>query len=145
MNYVNNSTNDYYNYNNNLYNAPSYNQNDAKTMIYNPYQGYIRGNMFPNLYNSYKVNTPYEIEPLNEQAEVLTKLNALDFSLRDISLYLDIYSGDKNMIELYNQYLNEKNMLTNEYERKYGAICLNSPTLNKVPWAWDGEPWPWER
>ena len=46
--------NDYYNYLNNNYNVPVYNQPKGK-MLFNPYQGFIRGNMFPDLYNFYKV------------------------------------------------------------------------------------------
>ena len=49
-----NMTKDYYNYVNNNYNQPSYNSQNENVNLYNPYQGYIRGNMFPNLYNTYK-------------------------------------------------------------------------------------------
>lgn len=119
--------------------------NNTQNTLYNPYQGYIRGNLFPNLYNTYKVNAPFEIEPLNEQARMLTNLNSLDFSLNDIALYLDIYSNDKNMINLYNQYLTQEKMLLNEYERKYGPINRDSEYMNKTPWTWIECPWPWER
>ena len=42
--------NDYYNYLNNNCNLPIYNQPKGKS-LFNPYQGFIRGNMFPDLYN----------------------------------------------------------------------------------------------
>ena len=42
--------------------------------LYDPYQGFIRGNLFPDLYNTYKVNKPFEVEPMNEQAKLLTIL-----------------------------------------------------------------------
>lgn len=144
-NHINNSTQDYYSYNNNLYNQPSFDQNDAKISLYNPYQGYIRGNLFPNLYNPYRLATPFEIEPLNEQAELLTTINSLDFALVDLNLYLDIYSNDKKMIELYNQYHFQKNNLVDQYENKYGPLSTNSNALAKLPWAWNENPWPWER
>ena len=47
-----NMTKDYYNYANNNYNQPLYNQNIQDKQIYDPYNGFIRGNMFPELYNS---------------------------------------------------------------------------------------------
>lgn len=144
-NHINNSTQDYYSYNNNLYNQPGFDQNDAKISLYNPYQGYIRGNLFPNLYNPYRLATPFEIEPLNEQAELLTTINSLDFALIDLNLYLDIYSNDKKMIELYNQYRFQKNSLVDQYENKYGPLSTNSDALAKLPWAWNENPWPWER
>ena len=43
--------------------------------LYEPYQGFIRGNLFENLYDPYKVNGPYEIKPMNEQAELLTYID----------------------------------------------------------------------
>ena len=139
-----NLTKDYYNYMNNNYNSPNYNQNSENINIYNPYQGYIRGNMFPNLYNTYKLNTPFEIEPLNEQADMLTSIDSFCFAMADINLYLDVYPNDKNMIELYNKYRNHKNELVKTYENKYGPLTLNSEALNKYPWAWE-DTFPWDR
>ena len=85
-----NMTEDYYNYVNNSYNQPNFNQDDAHVNLYNPYQGYIRGNMFPNLYNTYKISAPFEIEPMNEQADLLTNIDSYCFALIDLNLYLDI-------------------------------------------------------
>ena len=44
---------DKYNYVNNNYNQPLYTENVSSINLYDPYQGFIRGNMFPNLYNGY--------------------------------------------------------------------------------------------
>ena len=38
---------------------------------YDVYDGFIRGNMFKNLYKPYKKNEPFDIKPMNEQAELL--------------------------------------------------------------------------
>jgi len=138
-----NMTKDYYNYVNNNYNQPSYNSQNENVNLYNPYQGYIRGNMFPNLYNTYKINAPFEIEPLNEQADMLTNIDALCFALTDLNLYLDVYPNDKNMIELFNKYRYHKDEMVDKYEQKYGPLTLNSEALNKYPWAWLGTN-PWE-
>ena len=52
--------NDYYNYMNNNYNQPLYNQqsfnnmNKKSSKLFDPYVGFISGNMFPDLYNAYK-------------------------------------------------------------------------------------------
>ena len=47
-----NNYRDYYNYANNNYNLPLYNQDKSYHKLYEPYQGLIRGNMFPDLYNT---------------------------------------------------------------------------------------------
>ena len=110
--------------------------------LFEPYQGFIRGNMFKNLYDGY--GKVYDIQPLNEHAELLTYLDMLDFAMIDIGLYLDIFPTDNNMNAIYNNIKEEKNKVMYKYEEKYGPITLNSDELNKSPWCWDKTPWPWE-
>ena len=143
MNNMNNPA-DYYNYMNNNYNQPVYDQMPANVKLYEPYEGFIRGNMFPTLYNGYKLATPKPIEPLNRQAEMLTHLDALGFAMIDLNLYLIMNTEDRNMITLYNQYRMEKERVLEAYEREFGPITMNSEALNAVPWAWNNSPWPWE-
>ena len=140
-----NITKDYYNYANNNYNQPLYNQNIQNKQIYDPYNGFIRGNMFPELYNSYKLNKPLEITPMNEQAELLTYVDALTFAMIDLNLYLDVYPNDREALELFNQYRMQTDEYTKKYESKYGPLELTSNSLNTFPWAWDNAPWPWEK
>ena len=142
--------NDYYNYMNNNYNQPLYNQqsfnnmNKVNSKLFDPYVGFISGNMFPDLYNAYKLSNPLEIEPMNEQAELLTSIDALCFACIDLNLYLDLYPDDKSAIELFNIYRDEKKNLEKEYESKYGPLFISSDALNTFPWAWDNSPWPWQ-
>ena len=143
MNYYN-KNNDYYNYVNNTYNQPLYNQSSNNKKILDPYNGFVRGNMFSDLYNGYKLNKPLDITPLNEQDDMLTYIDSLCFALIDLNLYLDLYPNDSKIIELFNSYRMEKDEITKEYESKYGPLTLNSDSLNKAPWAWDNMPWPWE-
>lgn len=140
-----NMTKDYYNYINNNYNQPLYNQSEQKKQIFDPYNGFIRGNMFPELYNSYKLNSPIEVTPMNEQAELLTYVDALSFAMMDLNLYLDVYPDDKNALQLFNQYRVQADEYTKKYEEKYGPLELTSNSLNTFPWAWDNSPWPWEK
>ena len=115
-----------------------------KDNLYDPYQGFIRGNMFKDLYDPYKLNNPYNIEPANDQAKMLTSIDALSFAMIDLNLYLDIYPNSKEYIDLFNRYRIEKNNLVKEYENKYGPLTLDSDANNTYPWAWDRMPWPWE-
>ncbi|HPF82934.1 MAG TPA: spore coat protein CotJB, partial [Bacilli bacterium] len=112
--------------------------------ILDPYQGFIRGNMFNDLYNSYKFDKPVEIVPKNEQAEILTTIDALGFAMGDLNLYLDIYSNDSKAIELYNYYKNSLNEYMKKYEEKYGPLTLDGDALTQTPWSWIKSPWPWE-
>ena len=53
------------------------------------YTGFIRGNMFSNLYNQYKDYQPMMINPDNEKEQYLLDLNQVQFAMHDINLYLD--------------------------------------------------------
>ena len=156
-----NSFQDYYNYNrlnmpnefknsnkitNNMnYNKCTYDQKNININdIFDPYTGFIRGNMFPDLYNQYKINKPYEIEPMNEQAQMLTTIDALCFSAHDLNLYLDTHPNDRDMIQLFNQYRMQSEQIINEYENRFGPLTISSNALNRYPWTWDNMPWPWE-
>lgn len=116
-----------------------YNQNNS---LFEPYQGFIRGNMFQYIYDNY--GKVYEIKPVNEQAELLTYLDMFDFACIDLGLYLDIFPKDENIIHLYNEINDEKKNVLKKYEENYGPINLGSKQLNNIPWAWDNTPWPWE-
>lgn len=135
---------DTYNYVNNNYNQPMYTEDVNSKKVYDPYQGFIRGNMFPTLYNGYGIKN-LDINPTNEQARMLTTLSALEFAAHDINLYLDLHPEDRDMVELYNQYRIESNELRDKYENAYGPILASSNATNQIPWNWKNSPWPWER
>lgn len=137
-----NNYKDYYNYINNSYNQPSYNQQNTNN-IYDPYEGFIRGNLFPNLYNGYKIS-PLEIKPMNEQAELLTYIDSLSFALIDLNFYLDLNPDNKEALNLYNQYRIQCDEYKKSYEKKYGPLTLSSEATATYPWAWNKSPWPWQ-
>lgn len=138
-----NLKNDYYNYENNNFNQPTFTKNESPSSLFDPYNGFIRGNMFPSLYNEYRVK-PIDIMPKNDKESLLLYVDALSFAAHDINLYLDIYPNDTDMIQLFNQYKTEANKLIDEYQSKFGPLVVNSDATNKVPWTWDNAPWPWE-
>ncbi len=151
INYQNkmNNFNDYgnfiekYNQNNNQQEFNNMN-NNMNQNLYEPYQGFIRGNMFPSLYDEYKINRPFEVEPMNNQAELLTYIDALTFASHDLNLYLDNYPNDQQMIQKFNEYRIEANRAIENYENQYGPLFVNSNANMQTPWAWDNKPWPWE-
>ena len=133
---MNNSTNNYIKCN--------YIEHVSPNDLYNSYNGFIRGNMFPDLYNGYKLREPIEIKPENEQADMLTYLDSLSFALVDINLYLDTHPNDREMINLYNRFLDEQKLIMDEYEKMYGPLNTNSNSLKGNSWLWNNSPWPWE-
>jgi len=109
--------------------------------LFEPYQGFIRGNMYKNLYDGY--GPVMEIKPMNEQAELLTYIDILEFGLIDVGMYLDIYPDDEECIRIYNQMRVDKDEFVRKYENSFGPLTMDSDVLEDVPWKWIG-PWPWE-
>lgn len=124
------------------FNKGNYNQQINPNEVYDVYGGFIRGNMFPDLYNQYKNNKPFEIQPMNEQAELLTYLDAYSFAAHDLNLYLDNNPNDRDMINLFKEYTSKAKQIQNEYEQKFGPLFVDASTT--YPWAWNDSPWPWE-
>lgn len=124
------------------FNVSDYNQSLNPNKLYDFYEGFIRGNMFPDLYNQYKVTSPFDIVPKNEEEDLLTYIDAYCFAAHEMNLYLDNNPNDRDMIDVFKKYTNEANKYINEYERKYGPLFVDASTT--YPWAWNKSPWPWE-
>lgn len=119
-------------------------ENNKKITLYGPYEGFIRGNLFNNLYDPYKNYKPAQLSPTNQYEEDLLNLNQMQFAAHELNLFLDNYPNDTNIINAYNQYRQNYINLLQEFESKYGPVTVISDALNTTPWAWDNEPWPWE-
>ena len=148
-----NSMYDYYNYMINLDNYNNMNDiynnlglnnmvnNFKKDNLLDPYTGFIRGNMFDNLYDPYKNYQPDRISTKGEKDELLMQIQELAFAMNDIALYLDI-KEDNNMVNTFNMYSKKKHELCKIYEEKYGPLERDYYKYNN--WKWDNNPWPWE-
>ena len=124
--------------NNNYYNIPvdwysmdtinSYDNiiNDRSGNLLSPKDGFLKGNMFNNLYNKYKNYPINDLNIQNKREELLYNYMMYNFTLTDLGLYLDNYPNDVNVINLYNNYLNEYYKILNEYERNYGPLTIDS-------------------
>lgn len=108
-----------------------------------PYEGYIRGNLFNNLYKQYKNYRPKRLAPNNEQAELLLNANQMSFAAHELRLYLDVHPNDTRMINLFNQYQKQANDAIKAYEDKYGPILQNSVSGSNT-FSWEAYAWPWE-
>lgn len=145
-----------------MYNYANYSQNDYplagvntnsqmppqmpnhNVNISNASEGFIRGNMFSNLFQPYTAGEPFRLNPQSENEDLLNKLRATNFAGLDLGLYLDTHPDDAEALRLFNQYRIESTQLETEYERRCGPLTLHSNALNAYPWAWIMSPWPWE-
>ena len=126
-----------------LFNEINTNIMNNDNSLYNPYEGYMKGNLFKNLYNEYKDYKPSRLIPNNEQAEMLLNINQISFMNQDIRLYLDINPNDRDMINKYNENIVKLNELIKMYENKYGPILCTSK-CNSEYFSWGQLNFPWE-
>ena len=110
--------------------------------LYNPKEGFEKGNMFPTLYSEYKSYKPIKPKITNEKEKLLYDISSICFATHELNLYLDINPTDTTMIRLYNDYINKEKELVSIYESKFGPI--NTNTIMKEPFSWEEENWPWE-
>ena len=114
------------------------------TRILAPEEGFMRGNLFGNLYDSYKNYKPALLNPTNEREALLYQVLQYKFALTDLGLYLDTHPNDMEAINLYNKYLDIEKQVCMKYESMYGPLTLDSNYLNSNTWVWNNSPWPWE-
>lgn len=126
----------YYDY---LYRNNINNQN-----LFNPKEGFIKGNMFSSLYSGYKNYIPKELVVRSEQERMLYEIDSISFAAHDLNLYLDIHPEDHSMVTLFNDYRKKVEELTKTYESMYGPLSVNSNEMEDKTFSWVNTPWPWE-
>ncbi len=106
---------------------------------YEARRGLIRGTMYPGLDLPFqgRVNT----KELNQTP--MTELQALNFAIQDLQLYLDTHREDEEALETYRAYQQMYRQCREAYQEKYGP--LNQLSAADCPsFRWLDDPWPWE-
>ena len=119
------------------------NKDNINNTLFGTYEGYIKGNMFKNLYEQYKNYKPLNVSISNEKEEALFNLNQICFAMHELNLYLDVHPNDSSALNMFVNYENTYNNLLQEYQKKYGPINVNDVNGN-TPFSWVGTNFPWE-
>ena len=111
-------------------NAPKYGSNEALT----------RGTLFPGLdlpfMNIANKNNPYAGTPLGE-------IMAIDFVIKELTLYLDTHKNDKEAFKMLQEMLELSKKGREQFAKKYGPIQISDLTLSDK-YNWLDNPWPWD-
>ncbi len=132
--YRNMSNNNYYPYMNNM----------NEINLYNPKEGFEKGNLFSNLYSEYKNYSPIKYNPKNEREKLLFELQTICFAAHELNLYLDIHPENQSMLALFNDYRRKELELTKQYEEKYGPLTVDSNEVGDNSFKWVEDKWSWE-
>lgn len=99
----------------------------------------VRGTLFPGL------DLPF-LGMVNKQEKPvtpLTELQALNFALYELALYLDTHREDQEALALYRNYQQLYSQGRQEYARRCGPLGHEAPS-DRDGYAWLDDPWPWE-
>ncbi|WP_067930625.1 spore coat protein CotJB [Alicyclobacillus kakegawensis] len=79
-----------------------------------------------------------------EYYRLLYELQAVDFVLVELALYLDTHPDDTQALHEFHQYQHRKQGLTQQFEQAFGPLHEfgNSPVGAR--WTWAESPWPWQ-
>ena len=116
-------------------------QNNPK--LFESDEAFMLGNLFKELYMTYKGFTNYCIQSNNQRQKSLLEVQIYGFVAHEINLFLDIYPDNQRMIDLYVEYANKAREATIAFEEQFGPLTV-SDSSNEYPFQWVQGPWPWE-
>jgi len=99
-----------------------------------------------NTYNRNWENNMQEVEECPcmenmERIEMMEKIQALNFGIIELALYLNTHPEDERALCMHREYAKKLKEVSDKYQRIYGPLSIYYP-CNK--WRWLEEPWTWE-
>ncbi|SES11115.1 spore coat protein CotJB [Salipaludibacillus aurantiacus] len=76
--------------------------------------------------------------------EMMEELQAIDFVLVELTLYLDTHPDDFEAIEQFNENAHARQILKQKFEQQFGPLQQYGNSYSGYPWNWDDPPWPWQ-
>lgn len=80
---------------------------------------------------------------MNEEQALRRRINAIKFASWELHLFLDTHPNNCDAARKLEEYRRQLEMLTKEFEDKFGPI--GETPQNTSRWAWISDPWPWEK
>lgn len=74
----------------------------------------------------------------------LYDLQAMDFVLLELTLYLDTHPYDLAAIQQYNRFAQQRQAMAQPFETEFGPLMPSGHSYSKQPWEWTQTPWPWQ-
>lgn len=74
------------------------------------------------------------------KADLLNQIDAVQFAMWELHLYLDTHPEDLSALALFKKYEEKNNRLVSRYEENFGPLysdCDPGVSWLKNPWPWD--------
>lgn len=94
-------------------------------------------NMSPNNANIHLMN-------MSEREMSLWKVQAYEFALLEVGLFLNTHPTDKTALSYFKQYRDMKHQAESDFTKKFGPITMDHMHNDLSTWKWIENPWPWE-
>ena len=106
---------------------------------YEARKGLVRGTLFPGL------DLPFMGMVNQRELNItpMTELQALNFAIQELALYLDTHREDREALELYRSYQEMYKKCRKEYQKNHGPLNHSTPS-DAAGYNWLDDPWPWE-
>ena len=106
---------------------------------YEPRKAMVRGTLYPGL------DLPFMgmVNQNNLPVTPLSEVQVLAFAVQELALYLDTHPEDTEALELYRQYQQLYQKVSQAYEREIRPLNHAAPGQGDT-YAWLDDPWPWE-
>ncbi|NGY79638.1 spore coat protein CotJB [Bacillus megaterium] len=79
-----------------------------------------------------------------EYYQDLEEIQAIDFALVELTLYLDTHPNDQQAMQQFNEYAQQAMQLKRNFETKYGPLQQYGNSYTDGNWSWGTSPWPWQ-
>ncbi len=80
---------------------------------------------------------------MNNKAMLMKKIKQLDFTLKELNLYLDTHPNCRRALAMFQKYRTLRETAMNDYIKNYGPITPEQ-SENTQRWDWIDNPFPWE-
>ena len=108
------------------------------TKRYSQAEALSNGTLYPGL------NLPFRAKSSGKAMDQtpLTQLQALEFVIQELALYLDTHPDDAEAFELFRQYTAMERDARASYTANHAPLLRSEAAENKT-YTWLKDPWPW--
>ena len=75
---------------------------------------------------------------------LLEEIQAIDFVIVELNLYLDTHPQDLEAIKQFNEATLKSMELKQHFEQQFGPLMNFGRSFSGYPWSWNETPWPWQ-
>lgn len=79
-----------------------------------------------------------------EYYQLLEEIQALDFVIVDLTLYLNTHPTDVEAIKQFNETARLSMELKRQFEQQFHPLMNFGKSFSNYPWDLDDSPWPWQ-